>query len=109
MSTPFRPLALALALAAGALASPALAQPTHEIKGKIVQLEASPQHVVVEEGHGRKYRQPLAVGAESKIVLPSGPGTLDQLHVNDEVVVTYHAGATGPEIGELRVTKPAAP
>lgn len=100
--------AFALAIAAANLALPALAQAKHEIRGKVVQLDVPARHVVIEEMHGRKHKQPLGVGSDAKIVLPEGAGTLDQVHVGDEVVVSYHAGATGPEIEELRVVKPEA-
>jgi hypothetical protein len=102
-----RLLAIALALVAASASCPAFAQAKHEIKGHIVQVEPSAKRIVIEETHGRKYKQPLAVGDASKIELPSGPGSLAQVHVGDEVVVSYEASATGPQVLELRVTKAA--
>jgi len=103
-----RLFAVAFALAAASVSSPAVAQAKHEIKGKVVQIDLAAKHLVVEEGHGgRRYKQPLGLNEASKIELPSGAGTLGQLHVGDEVVVSYEASATGPEIVELRVTQPA--
>ena len=100
-------LALVLTFFAASVSCPAFAQSTHEIKGKIVQVEASQKRIVVEETHGRKYKQPLEVGAASKIELESGAGSLAQIHVGDEVTVSYAAGATGPEVVELKVTRAA--
>jgi hypothetical protein len=100
-------LALVFTLFAASASYPALAQATHEIKGKIVQVEASQKRIVVEETRGRKYKQPLGVGDASKIELTSGAGSLAQIHVGDEVVVSYAAGATGPEVVELKVTRAA--
>jgi len=100
-------LALVLTAFAATVSWPALAQSTHEIKGKIVQVEASQKRIVVEETHGRKYKQPLGVGEASKIELPSGAGSLAQVHVGDEVIVSYAASATGPEVVELKVTRAA--
>jgi len=82
-----------MAVAAAGLSLPALAQPKHEIDGKIVQLDAAAKHGVVEAAHGRRYRQPLAVGSGSHILLPGGAGTLDRVHVGDEVVVRATAPA----------------
>ncbi len=102
-----RLVAVVLTLVAASVSCPAFAQAKHEIKGKIVQVEASAKHIVVEETHGRKYKQPLGLDDASKIELPSGAGTLAQVHVGDEVVVSYEPSATGPKVLELRVTKSA--
>jgi hypothetical protein len=98
--------AVALALVAASV-GPALAQAKHEMKGKILLVEPSAKHIVVEEIHGRKYKQPLALIDASKIELPTGAGTLEQVHVGDEVIVSYEPGPSGQQVVELRVTKPA--
>ena len=87
--------AVGLALSIASVSLPALAQKTHEMKGKIQQIELAEKHIVVQETHGRKYRLPLAVGDASKIELPCGAGSLEQLHVGDDVTVSYAAGHEG--------------
>jgi len=101
-----RSSAVALALAITSVSLPALAQKAHEMKGKVEQIDLAARHIVVQETHGLEHKQPLALGDGSKIELPSGSGALEQIHVGDEVAVSYQPGPTGQQVVELRVTKP---
>ena len=106
MRTLHRSWAVALALAVASVSLPALAQRAHEMKGKIEQIDLADRHIVVQEVHGLKHKQPLALGDRSMIELPSGLGTLEQLHVGDEVAVSYQPSPTGQKVTQLRVTRP---
>ena len=97
----------ALVLALASVSVPALAQGTKEVKGKIVQVDPAAKRIIVEESQGRKYRQPLNLDDASKVTLPTGAGSLSQVHVGDEVQVSYVAGKSGPEVVELKVTHAA--
>jgi hypothetical protein len=106
MRTLHRSWAVALSLAIASASLPALAQKAHAMKGRIEQIDLAARHIVVQEIHGLKHRQPLALGDHSKIELASGPGTLEQIHVGDEVSVSFEPSPTGQQVVDLRVTRP---
>jgi hypothetical protein len=97
-------LSMALALAVGGTALPALAG---EIEGVLEKVDESASRIVVRETHGRKHVMPLNVVAETQITTPSGAVSIGALHVGDRVTVHHAPGPEGETASRIRVTEPA--
>ena len=100
------PLAVGLVIGLTSVAGPGLADTKH-VEGVLDTVDVQGQHVVIEQTHGRKYKLPLAVNADTKVTTASGASSLSALHVGDQVTVTYGPSSTGAVAQEIQVTKPA--